>query len=287
MRGIGVIESLATRFPQLYVAPAEDAQEAWVLAARRGIAPEHADLTHFHTSPEDELRKVKTLAGPVDVVFLKRREDFETFLQVIGHRSQPVPIARSVGAITYRGLADWAQVAAARERYIASGGTSWPQEFARLVREPGAFRAEIVVISEGPYSNIVASETPYEAGEWLRISREVRLHHECAHVVCRRIMPEDVLPVWDEVTADVTGLLCATGTYDAALAARFLGVTSEGFVGGRLKEYLDDDQQARIDEIAAEVDVVLRRIQDMCGESQAADPFGFLLSLKREPLLCY
>ena len=28
-------------------------------------------------------------------------------------------------------------------------------------QEPGAFRAELIVISEGPYSNVPASETPY------------------------------------------------------------------------------------------------------------------------------
>ena len=109
------------------------------------------------------------------------------------------------------------------------------------------------MISEGPYSNVSADETPYDEAEWLRVSREVRLHHECAHVVCRRLMPEDVLPVWDEVTADVTGLLCATGRYDAALAGRFLGVTAEGFAGGRLSEYLDEAQLSRIDAIATEV----------------------------------
>lgn len=278
---------LAKRFPQLYVAPAEGAQTAHRLAAGRGIAPAGADLGHFVTSPEDELREVDTPAGPVEVVFLHNRSDFETFLQIVGHKAEPVPIARTVGAITYRGIADWGKVAVAHAAYVAAGGDDWPNEFARLARQPGAFRAEIVVISEGPYSNVPANQTPYDEERWLCISREIRLHHECAHVVCRRTMPDDVLPVWDEVTADVVGLLCAIGRYDAALAARFLGVAPDGYAGGRLAEYLSDEQAQRIDEVAAEVFAACAQIEQACGQTQASEPFTFLLDLKRAPLLAY
>ena len=283
--GRGALEALARRFPQLYVAPAEGAQDSHRKAAAYGIAPEGASLDHFTTTPEDELREVETPAGPIEVLFLKERADFETFLQIVGHKSSPTPIARTVGAITYRGLADWEKVAAAKAAYRASGGDDWSAEFARLAKQPGAFRSELIVISEGPYSNVPADETPYDETEWLRISREVRLHHECAHVVCRRLMPEDVLPVWDEVTADVTGLLCATGRYDAALAARFLGVAADGFAGGRLSEYLDEAQLSRIDAIAAEVYDALEKIEARTVCEPPKDPFAFLLDLKRDPLI--
>ena len=287
IKGRAVIESLAVRFPQLYVGPAEGVQEAHRVAAGRGVAPEGANLDHFVGDDEDTLSTVDTPAGPVEVVFLKRRVDFEAFLQIIGHKSQPVPIAPTIGAITYRRLADWGAVACAREEYLEGGGEDWGSEFRRLASVPGAFRAEIVVVSEGPYSNVPADATPYGGEGWLRISRGTRLNHECAHVVCRRLMPEDVLPVWDELTADVVGLLCATGRYDAGLASLFLGVTEEGFAGGRLSEYLDEDQLGRIGDVAAEVHAALQRICAMCGDTEAADPFGFLLRLKREPLICY
>ena len=280
LKGTDALEALALRFPQLYVAPAEGAQDAHRAAAGHGIAPEGATLDHFEGSPQDELREVDTPAGPVEVLFLEHRRDFETFLQIIGHKSAPVPIARTVGAITYRGLADWGKVAAAHAAYLASGGDDWGSEFMRLAKEPGAFRSEIIIISEGPYSNVAAEDTSYSADEWLHISHEIRLHHECAHVVCRRT-------VWDEVTADVVGLLAATGRYDAALATRFLGVAESGFTGGRLAEYLDEEQTARIDEIAAEVHAACVRIEEMSGPAEAADPFAFLLDLKREPLISY
>ena len=282
-----VLRALAQRFPQLYVAPAEGAQDAHRLASGRGIAPEGATLSHFQGSSLDELREVGTPAGPVEVLFLANRSDFETFLQIIGYKSNPVPIARTVGAITYRGLADWGKVADAFAAYVASGGDDWGGEFARLAKEPGAFRSELVVISEGPYSNVPADETPYAPDEWLRVSRDIRLHHECAHVVCRRTMPDDVLPVWDEVTADAVGLLAAIGRYDDLLAARFLGVGENGFSGGRLAEYLDEGQMERIDEIAIEMFNACGRIRQLAGIAEAANPFSFLLDLKRMPLLSY
>ena len=287
LKGREALEALARRFPQLYIAPAEGAQDAHKMAAGQGIAPAEASLAHFEGSPRDELRAVDTPAGPVEVLFLERRRDFETFLQIIGNKCSPVPIARTVGAITYRGIADWGKVSSAHEAYLKAGGDDWKTEFARLAKEPGAFRSELVVISEGPYSNVPAEETPYSEAEWLDVSREIRLHHECAHVVCRRTMPDDVLPVWDEVTADVVGMLSATGRYDVALATRFLGATEDGFTGGRLEEYLNEEQAARIDELAREVHSACERIGNIADSEKASEPFAFLLDLKRSPLLSY
>lgn len=285
IRGRDAVASLAQRFPQLYVAPAEGAQEAHRLASGYGMAPVDASLDHFVTTGDDELRVVDTPAGPVEVLFLKERRDFETFLQIVGHKSRPDPISRTVGAITYRGIADWGKVHAAQAEYAAAGGDDWPAEFKRLASQPGAFRSELVVISEGPYSDIPASATSYGEDEWLRVSRGIRLHHECAHVVCRRLMPDDIAPVWDEITADVTGLICAIGRYDAALAALFLGVGPDGYTGGRLNEYLDDAQRADIDRFSRKVHAVLADVEQRSRHADLSRPFDFLLELKRSPLL--
>ena len=256
--GRQALERLATRFPQLYVAPREGAQEAHRLASGRGVSPANANLDHFVTDPEDELRQVDTPSGPIWVLFLKQRCDFETFLQIVGHKSSPVAIAPTVGAITYLGLADWEKVAEARASYLASGGSEWGAEFARLAATPGAFRSRIVVISEGPYSNIDAGQTPY-----------------------------DILEVWDEVTADVVGLICATGAYNAQLATLFLGVSEDGYAGGRITEYLNDDQMGCIDEMAREIADACAQIQASCTPEDCASPFDYLLRLKRTPLLQY
>ena len=265
--GKAALEALAARFPQLFVAPAEGAQELNKLARLSGITPPDANLDHFITSDEDELRIVDTPAGPIETLFLKNRKDFETFLQIISHKSEPVPIARTVGAMTYRGLADW--------------------EVIRKEGVEGPYRKELIVISEGPYSNVSADRTPYDEEMWLHVSRGIRLHHECTHVVCRRMMPDNILPVWDEITADLVGMLCATGGYEARLAATFLGVSGRGYVGGRLPEYLNEEQLTRIGNIAAEVYGTLVRLEGLSHEEEASNPFEWLLALKREPLIGY
>ena len=47
VKGKAALEALAARFPQLYVAPAEDALAAHRLASGCGVAPEGATLDHF------------------------------------------------------------------------------------------------------------------------------------------------------------------------------------------------------------------------------------------------
>jgi hypothetical protein len=98
-------------------------------------------------------------------------------------------------------------------------------------------------------------------------------------------MPDDISPLWDEVTADATGLLFATGSYDCTLAARFLGVSASGYTGGRLVEYLDEGQMQDKERIAADVHASLVRIAAISHDGAAEDPFAFLIRLKREPLL--
>ena len=96
-----------------------------------------------------------------------------------------------------------------------------------------------------------------------------------------------MLPVWDEITADVVGMLSATGRYDVALAVRFLGAAEDGFTEGRLEEYLNDKQAARIDELALEVYGACKRIGHIVDSGKPSDPFTFLIDLKRSPLLMY
>ncbi len=281
------IEQLAERYPSLYVAPADTAEEAYGAAARRGIPPMERDLSHFVGTDEDWLHEEQTPAGPVDVVFLKCREDFENFLRCTVYRCRPNPIPATIGAMTIDGLADWSRIRAHHEEYIAAGGADWPSEFKRFVADRKNFCQTIVIISEGPYSDLSPDVAGYGEVEWLRTSRDIRLYHELTHVMCRRLMPNDVLPIWDEITADLNGLLRATGAYDPLLALRFLGIENGRYVHGRLEEYLDERDKTRIDQIAHEVSDVCEDIADLAQDIGPDDSYDLVLKLKREPLLRY
>lgn len=282
-----VVEQLAKRYPQLYVAPAEGAEEAYRAAAGFGRPPEKRSLAHFVTHEDDWLRIEQTPAGNVKALFLKERPDFETFLQCTLHRCRPDFIPPTIGAMTIQGLPDWSCINEHKMAYLASGGQDWDEEFKRFIAKPENYRTTIVIISEGPYSAIPAEVAGYGDYEWLEVSRDIRLFHELTHVTCRRLMPDDTPAVFDEVTADFNGLLHATGTYDPTLALRFLGIDRGTYAGGRLEEYLSDEQKGDIESIAGEVSDVCERIAELAKGVSADDGYEFVLQLKRERLLDY
>lgn len=282
-----IVEQLAERYPQLYVAPAEDAEEAYRVAAGSGQPPAQRSLAHFITSEDDWLRLEQTPAGSVDALFLKERRDFETFLQCTLHRCRPDAIPATIGAMTIQGLPDWSRIFNHRAEYLAGGGQDWAAEFKRFVAKPENYRTTIVIVSEGPYSALSAQAAGYDDRTWLELSRDIRLYHELTHVTCRRLMPGDTPAVFDEVTADFSGLVHATGTYDPMLALRFLGIDGGVYVGGRLEEYLNDEQRANIATVAGDVSDVCERIAELSEGVSAEDAYEFVLKLKRERLLDY
>lgn len=273
---------LAERYPQLYVRPSENSEDAYRAAAGRGEPPER-ELGHFIGSKEDWLRTEQTPAGPVEVLFLKERVDFETFLRCIGYQCKPVEILPSVGAQTFFGLRNWKKIREHKEEYLSLGGTDWGTELRRFDADKEKSRDTLVLVSDGPYSALPWRKTPYGEAEWRSISLDIRYFHECAHVVCRRTFPEQKLPLWDELTADLTGLRMATGTYDGALAAAFLGVTAEGFAGGRLSHYLSEGEDP--DETARELWQVIARLEELSAKQPEEKTWELLLELTCEPLL--
>ena len=102
-RGNALMEALAERYPELWIRPAEDTADAYRAAVCRGSVTER-DLSHFIGNDEDELRTEQTPAGPVEVLYLRERADFETFLRCVGYRCKPAAIPLSVGAQTFFGL---------------------------------------------------------------------------------------------------------------------------------------------------------------------------------------
>ena len=278
-----LIEQLAERYPQLYIRPGEDKEEAYRIAVTTGEHPE-SDLSHFIGSEEDWLRVEQTPAGPVEMVFLKQRQDFETFIRCISYRCTLKEIMPSVGAETYFNLRNWQKIRAHQEEYLKSGGEDWQEELLRFDADKEKSRDTLILLSYGPYSALNWQKTPYSEEEWLRISLDIRRFHECAHVVCRRIFPEQKLPLWDELTADFTGLRIATGRYDGSLASAFLGITPEGYVsGGRLSHYLEPGEDA--DQAAKELCGIIDQLEECSEKNAGKDTWSLLLDLAREPLL--
>lgn len=280
-----VIEQLATRFPSLYVVPREGAADEWRRAALEGVIPEGATLDHFLGSDADSLSAEDTPAGPVEALFLRQRADFECFIRCTVRRGEPQPIAPSIGASTIQGLPDWSKIRDEALRAVMAG-----EDVSAALK---AFIAEkrhlttLVLVSWGPYSALSFERTPFAHDEWLDVSLKIRTFHELAHVVCRRLLPSLRHAVYDEVCADFNGLLRATGTYDDSLAADLLGVSEQGYVGGRLEEYLDEGQRADVDVVAREVRAICAEIAHRYANARPDESFEHTLELMRAGLLAY
>ena len=234
-----VIERLAAVYPQLYLTPGEEGAKACDGILRRGEDAPGRSLVHFRGNVRDALDVEGTPAGEVQVITLGDRQDFELFLQIMAYRCVPTAIPATQGAVILDGVINWTKIRKHESEYLAAGGdpAGTLEEFRRFTANPRNFKDALIVLSTGPYSAVQAEETGLPAEEWLAASYRIRKAHECTHFICRRLFPEKIDAVWDELVADAVGLYAAFGRYDLRLAGRFLGVGPDGYLGGRLENY--------------------------------------------------
>lgn len=275
-----ILEKLAKRYPQLYLTPGENMEEAYRDAAGRGKKPADATLALFEGSPLDRFFTEQTPAGPVDILYLYHRVDFENVIRILARKCRPDVIPATTGAMTLDGLVNWQKIEAHKFAYLAAGHFDWAQEWKRFTADKRNYRDVLIVLSSGPYSGVPASRVDQPEDAWLAISRDIRLYHECTHVICRRLFPQQKDAVWDEITADAIGIRKALGHYDAKLAGIFLGVSADGYVGGRLENYIPADARESLPRLAAEVSALTERIERESYEKQEMDSYEFLMYLQ-------
>ena len=275
------IETLAEIYPQLYLDPEREKKEAYRKVVLQGEPPEHRGLSHFHGDPQDRMETVETPAGPVVVVSLRNRADYEVFVRCMmaAKEGPKAPIPASQGASTLVAF-NWPRIYAHKKQFMeeqhAAGveDPDWSAEFSRFISVPANYQDLLVVLSRGPYSNVSAAEAGQDEETWLETSYAIRKYHELTHVICRRLYPGRIDAIWDELVADAVGIYAALGGYDAALEKRCLGITGDRYTGGRLENYSDDAVQ-----LAGAVSEMLDRFSEIIAEHPAAAPFELIPAL--------
>ena len=265
---------LAERYPQLKmpIAPGTRETEEYKNAVLRGL-PCTAEPC-FTFSERDSLTTAVTPAGPVDVLFLQEREDFEHAYRALAYKCEPRDIPASMGAGFISGLANWEKIQKHKTDYLLSGGQDWNNEFRAFTADKSNYTDAIVVLSSGLYSNVPAAEAGVESTLWAEKSVTIRKFHELAHFVCRRLYPGNVDAVRDEVMADAVGLLAAFGRYDRTLALRLLGISGDAFIpGGRLANYVEPDA---LDGAVAQAKDTVARCAAAAVRCDPEDPFSLL-----------
>lgn len=232
-----VLERLAADYPQLYLNPDTDSQEAYRRVVLRGETPQTKSLAHYRGDRADRDEIADTPAGCVRVVTLGNRQDFELALRsLMAAKDGPlVPIPESQGAAMLT-VFNWPRIHAHLALYPEEERAA---EFKRFTAVRENYVDMLVLLSRGPYSRVDAAAVGETEEEWLGHSDTIRRYHELTHVICRRLYPGDVAPVRDELAADAVGLTAAYGCFDPETEKLFLGIRDGRYVGGRLGNYTD------------------------------------------------
>ena len=277
MNSMSVIEKLAETYPQLYLNPDSTGKEAYRKVVLEGAVPEVKDLSHFEQDVMDREETVETPAGKVQVISLRNRKDYETFVRCMmaAKEGPEKPIPASQGASTLV-VFNWPRINEHKREYLEAqlaAGVSepdWSAEFQRFISVRENYQDLLVVLSWGPYSNITAEQAGQPEESWPETSYTIRKYHELTHVICRRLYPDRIEAVWDELVADAIGIYAAFGKYDAELEKLFLGISEGQYTGGRLENYTDDAQR-----LAIEAGKMLDQFSEIIGDRQT-EPFDLI-----------
>lgn len=291
-KGKEVFEELAEIYGQLYLEPGEEGEQLYPEVVLKGRMPEVRKLDHFHMTDEDSCCLAQTPAGGVMVITLHDRRDFETFLQIMGKKCRRVDIPATQGASILDGVINHRKIEAHRDEFFRKAKEEgkepdqleWLQERSRFLEDKRNYRDALIILSVGPYSGVPADKAGFPEPDWLSISQTIRMYHECTHFVCRRLFPDKIDAIWDELAADAVGIYAALGRYDLGLAGTVLGIRDGKYTGGRLENYVPEDepdQEQFIDGLLPEVLRVMEQIRNL-SEEQELEPFELAVRLEKE-----
>ncbi|MBC1223652.1 hypothetical protein GNF10_27495 [Nostoc sp. UCD121] len=248
-RVVGVFEALKQRLVQLRFPIKEGISqtEAYLSASRRGVTADGMpEATGLVLQQPEKLQLIlhQSLAGIIPVLLAGNREDFLSLVQALTKRNEPQPIPNSMGACIVSGFNNWDRICQHRQKWEAlnpgnCSEISWMGEFQKLIPQKQLYQDKFIILNDGAYSNVSASDMGLEKFQWQQLSLTIRLEHECTHYFTRRLFNSMQNNILDELIADYKGIVAATGYYRADWCLRFLGLESfpDYREGGRLQNY--------------------------------------------------
>lgn len=186
----------------------------------------------------------QTPAGRLPLIIAGDRQDFVALVQAITHKNEPVPVPDSMGAVIVAGYNNWDRIRRYKKQWEEQNRPDgpeqrWRTEFKRIIPRKELYQDRFIILSDGPYSNVSARDMGLPEEEWRRLSRIIRLEHECTHYLTRHLLSSMQNRLIDELMADYVGIIAAEGRYRADWFLRFMGLENfpEYRAGGRLENY--------------------------------------------------
>lgn len=185
----------------------------------------------------------QTVVGHIPVLTTAERSDFVQLVQALAFKNEPVPIADSQGACMVAGYNNWDRIWAYRTAWEQAGGGDWSAEFRQLQKDKSRYQDRFLILCRWPYSGISADTFDLSPTAWLDLSHTIRLHHEAAHYLTKRVYGAMRRHIHDELLADYAGVVAAIGRFRADWFLRFMGLHRYPTyrTGGRLQNYLSDE----------------------------------------------
>jgi hypothetical protein len=246
-RARGAFAVLREHLPQLRFPVRQGISETagYRAATRRGVLPDEIpEATGLAVErPETiEVRLHESPAGRIPLLIARGRAEFVALIRALTKRNEPEPVPNAQGALMVSGYNNWSRVGELRRRWEAAaerGTATWSEEFQRLQPRRELYQDRFILLSDGPYSAVPAADLGLDETAWRETSLALRRDHECAHYLTRRLFGSMRNNLLDELIADYTGMVGATGRFRAAWFLRFVGL--EDFPryrpGGRLDLY--------------------------------------------------
>lgn len=245
---IGVFPTLQTKIMQLRFPIQEGISqtEAYQSATRKGILVDGIkEATGLVLQQPEKLQLIvhQSLAGAIPVIIACERSDFVALVQALTMRNEPKEVPASMGACMVGGFNNWDRVNQYRlswqEKHPDSTQASWNEEFRCLIPQKELYQDRFIILSQGFYSNVSATDIGMIQTQWQQLSLTIRLEHECTHYFTRRLFGSMRNNLLDELIADYRGIVAAAGCYRDDWFLRFMGLESfpNYRQGGRLENY--------------------------------------------------
>ena len=233
-RGGDLLTVLARYLPQLAfpIRKGISASDDYRAATLRGSAVdslEEATGLGLERPDQLELELYPSLAGRVPVLVARWRPDFVTLVRALARRNEPAVVPEAQGAVMVAGYNNWERIHQARRAWEALDPeerttASWSEEFRRIRQHKELYQDRFILLSDGPYSAIAATDLGLDEETWREKSLALRREHECTHYFTRRYYGSMRNHMHDELIADYMGIVAAEGRFRADWFLRFVGL---------------------------------------------------------------
>ena len=201
----------------------------------------------LHSPSSLHLEIYQSVAGAIPILMTDNRLDFTYLVQAFAYKNEPIDIPASMGACMIAGFNNWDRIFEYRKKWEGENPTqrsefAWQLEFKSILPHKSLYQDRFIILNDGFYSGVAPSDLGFSAEKWRKKSIQIRLEHECAHYLTKRVFGVMHAHLLDELIADYAGIVLAHGHFRADWFFKFMGMEAypEYREGGRLQNYLGE-----------------------------------------------